>query len=104
MLVLLIIMMSYLGWPTLKRTNAKLIMFYKIINNIVDVDFDGDLLMPSASHYTRSHFIQPYTRVDAYKNSFLPSTIKLWNTLPYEIVNQESVNSFQNKLLTHYPN
>ena len=60
-------MMSYLGWPTLKsrRTNAKLIMLYKIINNIVDIDLDGDLLMSSASHYTRSHFIQPYTRVDA---------------------------------------
>ena len=99
-------MMSYLGWPTLKsrRTNAKLIMLYKIINNIVDVDLDGDLLMSSASHYTRSHFIQPYTRADAYKHSFLPSTIKLWNTLPCEIVNQESVNNFQNKLLTHYPN
>ena len=79
-------MMSYLGWPTL-RTNAKLIMLCKIINNIVDVGLDGDLLMSSASHYTHSHFILPYTRVDAYKHSFLPSTIKLWNTLPCEIVN-----------------
>jgi len=82
--------MSYLGWPTLKsRTNAKLIMLYKIIN-IVDVYLDGDLLMSSPSHSNTLPFIQPYTRVDAYKYSFLQSTVKLWNTLPCAIVNQES--------------
>ena len=83
-------MMSYLGRPTLKsrRTNAKLIMLYKIINNIVDVDLDGDLLMSSASHYTYSHFIRPYTRIDAYKHSFLPSTL---NSGTLYHVNQESV-------------
>ena len=50
-------MMSLLGWPTLKsrRTNAKLIMLYKIINNIVDVDLDGNLLMSASSYHT------PYT-------------------------------------------
>ena len=72
-------MMSYLSWPTFKsrRTNVKLIMLYKLINHIVDIDLDGDLLMSSASHHTHSHFIQPYTRVDADKHSFLPSTVKL---------------------------
>jgi len=44
-------MMSLLGWPTIKsrRTNAKLIMLYEIINNIVDVDLDGNLLMSTSS-------------------------------------------------------
>ena len=75
----------------------------KIINvwaNLIRVLICGNLLMSSASHYTRCHLTQSYIKVDAYKYSFLPSTIKLWNTLPCDIVNQESVNNFQDKLLT----
>ena len=51
--------MSYSGWPTLKsrRTNAKLIMLYKIINSIVDIGLDGEL-MSSASHYTHCRLNQ----------------------------------------------
>ena len=62
-------MMESLGWPSLqkRRTNAKLIMFYKIINDIVDVDTDDNILVPVTCHYTRGHLMQPYTRVDAYK-------------------------------------
>jgi len=47
------------------------------------------------------HLTQPYSRVDAYKYSFVPSAIKLWNTLPHDVVYQETVNNFQNKLLTN---
>ena len=63
-------------------------MLYKIINNIVDVDFD--IHIPVTHHYTRDHLMQPYTRMDAYKYSFIPSAIRLWNTLPRNLVNQES--------------
>ena len=95
-------MMSLLGWPTCtlksRKTNVKLIMLYKIISNIVDVDLDGNLL------YTRCHLTQPYSRIDAYKYSFVPSAIKLWNTLPHDVVYQETVNNFQNKLLTNIIN
>ena len=73
-------------------------MLYKIISNIVDVDLDGNLL------YTRCHLTQPYSRIDAYKYSFVPSAIKLWNTLPHDVVYQETVNNFQNKLLTNIIN
>ena len=54
-------MMESLGWPSLqsRRTNVKLIMFYKIINNIVDVDIDDniDILVPVTCHYTRGHLM-----------------------------------------------
>jgi len=73
-------------------------MFYKIINNIVDVDFDEHLLMPATPYYTHCHLTQLYTRVDAYKYSFLPSAIKLWNTLPTNVVDQKTVNQFWHKL------
>ena len=64
-------MMESLGWPSLqsRRTNVKLILFYKIINDIVDVDIDDNILVPITCHYTRGHLMQPYTKVDAYKYS-----------------------------------
>jgi len=52
------------------------IMLYKIINNIVDVDLNGNLLMSVSSYHTRCHLTQPYSRVDAYKYSFVLSAIK----------------------------
>ena len=65
-------------------------MFYKIVNNnVVDVDLDEHLLMSATPYYTHCHLTQPYTRVDAYKYSFLPSAIKLWNTLPSNVAYQE---------------
>ena len=96
-------MMESLGWPSLqsRRTNAKLIMFYKIINDIVDVDIDDNILVPVTCHYTRGHLMQPYTRVDAYKYSYMPSSIKLWNTLPGDVTKQNSVENFQANLHTH---
>jgi len=92
--------LNFLGWPSLqsRRTKEKLIMLYKMINNIVDVDFDEHLLIPATPYYKRCHLTQPYTRVDAYKYSVLPSAIKLWNTLPSNVVNQETVNHFRDKL------
>jgi len=48
-----------------RRTDAKLVMLYNII---VDVD---DILMPATCHYTHGYLLQPYTRVDANKYSYL---------------------------------
>ena len=64
-------MMESLGWPSLqsRRTNAKLIMFYKIINNIVDVDIDVTIIILVPVKCPRGHLMQLYTRVDTYKYS-----------------------------------
>ena len=51
--------------------------------------------------YTRGHnirFIQMQARVDVYLYSFLPSTIRLWNSLPADIVTLSTINEFKNKL------
>ena len=50
-------MMEFLGWPSLhsmRRTDAKLVMLRRIINNIVDVDLDDNILMSAKCHYTCS--------------------------------------------------
>ena len=68
-------------------------------NNMVSVDFNY-YLRQSVSH-TRGHsirFIQLQARVDAFLYSFLPLTIRLWNSLPADIVTSSTIDDFKNKL------
>ena len=94
-------MLTLLNWTSLeqRRNQAKCIMFYKIVNNMVSVNFN-QYLQQSVSH-TRGHnlkFIQLQARVDAFLHSFLPSTIRLWNSLPADIVTSSTIDDFKNKL------
>jgi len=62
-------------------------MFYKIINDIVSIDFSHHL-KPSSSA-ARGHcqrFIPISTRVNSHHHSFLPSVVRMWNSLPIEVV------------------
>jgi hypothetical protein len=40
----------------------------------------------------------PFASTEKFKKSFLPSTIKFWNTLPEQLRNSSSVDSFRNNL------
>ena len=77
-------MLNTLQWNTLeKRRNClRIVLLYKIIHNKVEINAQEQLVPRSTS--TRGHFnkfIQLQTKVDPYKNSFFPFTIKLWNQL-----------------------
>ncbi len=94
-------MLNLLNWQSLeqRRNQVKSIMFYKIINNIVSVNLH-QYLQPSVA-ITRGHhlrFIQLQARVDVYLHSFLPSTIRLWNSLPANMVSSLTIDNFKNKL------
>ena len=39
--------------------------------------------------------IIPFARTDTYLNSFLPSTINLWNSLPESLVHLDDINQFK---------
>ena len=95
-------MLNMLNWQSLeqRRNQAKSIMFYKTINNMVSVNFH-QYLQPSVA-ITRGHhlwFIQLQARVDVYLHSFLPSTICLWNSLPANVVSSLTIDNFKNKLI-----
>ena len=97
-------MLTLLNWASLeqRRNQARCIitiMFYKILNNMVSVDCNH-YLQQSVSH-TRGHsirFIQMQARVDVFLYSYLPSTIRLWNSLPADIVTSSTIDEFKNKL------
>ena len=47
-------------------------------------------------------FLVPRSKKDVFKFSFLPRTICEWNSLPDDIVNITSVNSFKSKLVNSF--
>ena len=91
-------MMSTLNLPPLqqRRERAKLIMMYKIINDLVDIP--KDYFTPSDSRLRKGYYNQLMTYTDSYKFSFFPSVIKLWNPLPSHVANSTSLDNFCNHL------
>ena len=63
-------------------------------------DISSNALMKPATsdHYIRGHTQRPFTRVDAYRFSFIPSAIKIWNSLPQDLINCTNINTFKQKL------
>ena len=87
-------MLSSLNLPSLRdrRIRAKLLMMYKIIHQLVCIP--DDFLAPKYPSLRRGYFTQPHTRVDCFKFSFFPSTIKLWNSLPPYVINSPTCSQF----------
>ena len=78
-------MISNLGWETLqeRRTEAKMVMMYRITYGLIDISATSLLLPATLSTRGNSmRYLQPFCRTDAYRCSFFPSGIRLWNQLP----------------------
>ena len=76
-------MLTYLKWPSLqsRRTVSRLTLLYKIVKKLL-VILDHRLPLPTPVSYTHAQhplkLIQLQSRVDIYKDSFLPNI--QWNT------------------------
>ena len=90
-------MLNHLNWPTLGN-QAKLHMFYKIINNIISISHDH-LIQSSTTTYGHSmRYIQLAVRTNTYLYTFFPLTIRLWNSQPEEIVFSTDFDCFKSSL------
>ena len=81
-------MLQHLQWPTLQLRcqQAKAAMMCRIVNKLVA--FPKDMHLFHSQSTTRGddlRFHQPHTRVLAYKHSFFPSAIRIWNSLPSDL-------------------
>ena len=86
---------SETNWQTLKerRTLNKLKFLIKIESGQSPQYLQS--LLPDkarASSRNSNNFLLPKTRTETYRNSFLPSTLKLWNELPDDCRNINYVN------------
>ena len=94
-----------LGWESLqtRRNKHKLTTFYKIMHGLSRT-YLSDLIPPivgqSNNYYLRNtDHIQGFrSNSNSFSDSFFPSTIKAWNSLPNEVREMTSVSAFNNYL------
>ena len=91
-------MLQNLNWQSLqaRRDRARIIMMYRIINNLVDIP--SDTYLRASSLRTRGHslrFLVPHSKTTVHKNSFFPHAIRLWNALPCEAVEAKTLDRFK---------
>ena len=94
-----------LGLPSLqyRRLRADIIETYKILNGIDIVDSDN--LFPINTSRTRGHnkkIYKKHCRLNIRKYSFSQRVVDCWNTLPKEVVEARTVNTFKSRLNTHW--
>ena len=81
--------------PPLQERLAKLkaTMIFKIQNNLIEIS--KNKLVPSPTPRHQFNFQVPHSKLDLHKNSFFPSSIRLWNNLPDDIKTQADINRFK---------
>jgi hypothetical protein len=97
-------MLDQLAWEPLqhRRARNKIIIFYKITNYLVEIPVHH-LIQYTTSNTRGSsakNIRQITTRTDIYKWSYLPSTIKMWNSIPPAVRASASLDSFRNAMHT----
>ena len=93
------------GWESLssRRKNHKLILFYKMFNGLTPAYLSSLVppLVGAASQYRLRNSgdvgMVP-SRTQLYHNSFLPSVIRDWNSLPSHVTTARSLGVFKSKL------
>jgi hypothetical protein len=92
--------LHYLGAETLelRRLKADLILVYKIIHELINVDFNSLFSFSSHSSITRGNslrLLKPHTICNARAHSFACRVVDIWNRLPENIVSAQSINMFK---------
>ena len=95
-------MLQHLEWCSLqdRRKDSRLNMFYKIVNNKVEIP-KTDRLIPQKRQTRHSHtksFQIPSGKTEYRKESFFPRTITDWNKLPENTINSTSLDSFKSSI------
>ena len=80
-----------------RRLHLKLVQVYKILHGLCD--FPDDILQIQLAHSSRLARAQtlhcPFARTNYYYNSFVPSSIRAWNSLEEDLVLNPSLQSFK---------
>ena len=95
-----------LHWPTLlqRRTYLSLIECYKIIFGYYHLKFEDFFKFASVKSTRANHSYKRYVnpaRVNCYKHSFFIRIIRIWNDLPGDLVEADSLQLFKSKLQRH---
>ncbi len=93
-------MLNTLGWASLetRRRQARLIMMYKIIHDLVAIHHNLTPMTRSSRNYNSHSFIQLQTYNMAQRCSYFPRTVIEWNALPEGVVSAPSLETFKARL------
>ena len=88
------------GWHSLahRRAMSRVIMLYHVTHGLADIPQDHLTPVKVTTRGSAHHFIQVHTRVIAYKHSFFPETVRLWNCCPQSLTSQPTLESFKSSL------
>jgi hypothetical protein len=87
-----------LRWESLqsRRKKSALLLLYKTSNNLVEIP---EQYHPIVNHrhtrHTSCKFQTYQPNIEAYKQSFLPRTVPLWNSLPGDVAKSTTLDSFK---------
>ena len=97
-------MLDSLGWRSFedRRANARLILFYKIVSNLVAVPLPQYINHPvrMTRHMHTRHFVQIPATASYCKYLFFPLAIVQWNRLPHHIPVLSDLASFRSAVRT----
>jgi hypothetical protein len=88
-----------------RRLRGDLIEVFKIAHQLYDPTTTSSLLTFSADGLTRGHnfkITKMFNKSQQFHKFFTNRVITIWNNLPAGAVNAESLNTFKNKLDTHF--
>jgi hypothetical protein len=93
-------MINQLKWEPLeyRRLTSRLVMFYKITHDLIDINAPSYLLPGDARTRGANRYRQPATDKDIYKFSFFPRTTTDWNRLPETTTSANTIESFRMQL------
>lgn len=83
-----------------RRTRGDLIQVFKLIKGFDRVDFNNFFTL-SNSDKTRGHqykIVKVRSRLELRRHFFSQRIVNMWNKLPSNVVETDSVNSFKNRL------
>ena len=96
-------LMAELGWESLasRRKKHRLLLLYKMVNSNSPQYLSNLIPRPTQARYqlrNLDHIPLVHARTQLYKNSFLPATIRDWNSLPQSVRNSSSLEMFKSAI------
>ena len=96
-------LLKNLSWPTLqqRRTYNRGIMLNKILNKQVEIPIIPIIFRSntSATRGNNRRFIQLQCHLNYYNNSFFPDAIRIWNSLPQQLIDCSNAELFKRSYL-----
>jgi hypothetical protein len=78
------------------RTRSKTTMMNRVVNSLIAIQLPPQFSQLGAA--ARGHQLRyriPFCRTTVYNESFVPSTIRIWNQLPEDIIMTQLLESFK---------